>query len=102
MLADPGLVETQLVEMLDQMQVTLQGQCGVLAHGMEGSKEDPKAHSIVCHGPTPNSIQSKHPDISCSVASPRLMWRRGQFDRVIAYRVAGLESTTSALRSESP
>ena len=102
MLADPGLVVAQLVEMLDQLQVTLQGQCWVLAHGMERSKEDPKTHSIVRHGPTPNSMLSMHPDISCSVASPHRRGGEASWTELAAYRIAGLETTISALRSDSP
>ena len=39
-LAEPGLVEAERVEMLDQLQVALEGQRRVLAHRVERGQED--------------------------------------------------------------
>ena len=45
-LAEPGLVEAQLVEVLDELQVALQRQRRVLAHRMEGGQEDPEPQVV--------------------------------------------------------
>jgi len=41
-LADPGLVESELVEVFDQLQVALERERRALAHGMERGQERPK------------------------------------------------------------
>ena len=45
-LADPGLVEAQVVEPLDQFQVPVYGQGGVFTHPVEGAKEYAKLHAF--------------------------------------------------------
>ena len=50
MLADIGFVIAQSVQPLKKLQVPFQGQCGVLAHPVEGSHEDAEFHAIGdCH-----------------------------------------------------
>ena len=46
-LAEPGLVEAERVEVLDQLQVALERQRRVLAHGMERGQEDPELQAAV-------------------------------------------------------
>ena len=54
-LAEPGLVEAELVEVLDQLQVAFEGEGGVLAHRVERGQEDPELQAAVGvdggHGP---------------------------------------------------
>ena len=45
-LADPRLVVAQVIEMLDECQIALQGQRGVGAGGVERREENAEAHSI--------------------------------------------------------
>jgi hypothetical protein len=47
MLAEPGLVEPELIEVLDQLQVALEGQGRVLAHGVERGQEDAEIQ-VIC------------------------------------------------------
>jgi hypothetical protein len=49
-LADPGLVEPQPVEVLDQLQVLVQREGRVLPHGVERSMEDAEAQGPVHRG----------------------------------------------------
>src|SRR3546814_13467525 len=48
-LADPGLVEAEGVEVLDQVEVALEGERGVLPDGVERCEEDAEAKGTV-HG----------------------------------------------------
>jgi hypothetical protein len=50
MLADPGLVIVETVEMLDQFHVALDGERGVLAEGMERREKDAGSEIAVLHG----------------------------------------------------
>src|SRR5215469_12786844 len=50
MLADPGLMVVQPVEMLDQLHVAVDREGRVLAQRMERRKEDPGAEITVLHG----------------------------------------------------
>jgi hypothetical protein len=50
MLADPGLVIVETVEMLDQLHVALDGERRVLAQRMEGREEDAGSKIAVLHG----------------------------------------------------
>src|SRR5262245_60010997 len=45
-LADPGLIPAEPVEMLDQSEVALQRQCRVLAGGVERGHEDSEAKPV--------------------------------------------------------
>ena len=59
-LAEPGLVEAELVEVLDELQVAFERQGGVLAHGVERGQEDAELESAVGvngrHGPPGFSV----------------------------------------------
>ena len=46
-LAEPGLVEAELVQMLDQLEIALERQGRVLAHRMERGQEDPELEVAV-------------------------------------------------------
>ena len=46
MLADPGFVEPEVVQPLDQLQISLQGQCRVLTHPVKGGHKRPEGHVI--------------------------------------------------------
>ena len=49
-LADPGLVVAELIEPLDQLQVAVNRQRGILAHAVKRRHEDAEVHaSIRCH-----------------------------------------------------
>ena len=45
-LADPGFVETQLVEPLDQFEIAFHGQRGVFANAVERTEKDAKLHPL--------------------------------------------------------
>src|SRR4030095_15366890 len=45
-LAHPGLVVAEAVEVLDELEVTLDGERRILVHGMEGREEDAGAETI--------------------------------------------------------
>ena len=54
MLAEPGLVEAERVQVLDELQVALERQRRVLAHRVERGQEDAEPEAAVrvdaCHG----------------------------------------------------
>ena len=45
-LADPGLVVAEAVEVLDELEVALDGQGGVLVRRVEGREEDAEAETV--------------------------------------------------------
>ncbi|CAA9325094.1 MAG: hypothetical protein AVDCRST_MAG24-528 [uncultured Nocardioidaceae bacterium] len=55
-LADPHLVEAQAVEQLDQLEVALQAQRGVLDGGVEGSHEHPEAQPTAARSHLTSSV----------------------------------------------
>src|SRR5947209_1557732 len=59
-LADPGLIKAEIIEPLQQLQVTLKGQRGVFTKRVEGGHENAKLQSRrKCHGvPSPFLISS--------------------------------------------
>jgi hypothetical protein len=52
-LADPGLLEAELVEPLDQLEVAVEGEGGVLADGVERGQEDAELQRPVHPGMLP-------------------------------------------------
>ena len=44
-LADPGLVEAEVVEVLDQLEVAVDREVRVLVDGVERGEEDPATHA---------------------------------------------------------
>lgn len=49
-LADPGFVESQAIEMLDQLQIALEREGGVLAGRVEGRHEEAETHAAIRAG----------------------------------------------------
>jgi hypothetical protein len=48
-LADPRFIESQVVQPLDQLSISFQGQGRVLAHSVKGSHECPEGHVVSEH-----------------------------------------------------
>ncbi len=48
-LADPGLVIAQLVEVLDELEIALEGKGGILVDGMKRRQEDSEAQRRIQH-----------------------------------------------------
>ena len=46
MLADPRLIVAEVVEPLDEFEVAVDGECGVLAHAVEWSEENAELHTV--------------------------------------------------------
>jgi len=53
-LADPGLVIVQPVEMLDQLHVAFDGERGILVKRMERREKDAGTQKTVVHGKSPH------------------------------------------------
>jgi hypothetical protein len=45
-LANPGLVKTEVVEPLNQLEVAIHGQGGIFPDAVEGTHEDTEFHSL--------------------------------------------------------
>ena len=45
-LTDPGFIESKIVQPLDQLQVSFQGQGRVLTYAVKGSHKSPKGHVV--------------------------------------------------------
>src|SRR5271170_1072719 len=61
MLADPGLVIIEPVEMLDQLHVPFDGKRRILAKRVEGREKDSGAEIAVLHGGLPRiSVPTEH------------------------------------------